>query len=340
MLKGAWVACVLGVVQPMALASPPEHDDPHGAPAAAKSTKVERPAKDEKPAAPERAAKTEPKADLKTEPKTEKAELPPPRRETATERRPLLSARSASVDEEPRPTNGAEALRALQQGNQRWAEGRVTNPRVDAERRQKLADEGQKPFVSVLTCADSRVPAERIFDQGIGDTFVVRVAGNVAEGAEIGTLEYGLGHLKTPLLVVMGHTKCGAVAAAATDAPVHGMVKRLVADIDPAVARAKRNNPGASKDELAQLAVKENVWQGIYDVLKSSETCRELVASGQVMVVGAVYDIATGKIEWLGEHPWQSEILGAIQASTKGGEAAGGKAEATAKGSDKDESGH
>ena len=117
-----------------------------------------------------------------------------------------------------------EALALLTQGNQRWVDGTTTNPSTDAERREALAENGQHPFVTILTCADSRIPVERVFDRGVGELFVVRVAGNVAGSSETGTIEYGVGHLKTRLLVVMGHTKCGAVAAACSGAELHGHV--------------------------------------------------------------------------------------------------------------------
>lgn len=204
-----------------------------------------------------------------------------------------------------------DALAALQEGNARWVTGQPINPNIEPSRRAFVADKGQKPFVTVLTCADSRLPVERIFDRGVGEVFVVRVAGNIAGNSETGTIEYGLGHLNTPLLVVMGHTKCGAVAAAASGAQLHGALGKLVATISPAVDRAKRNNPGAEGGELAAFAIRENVWQSVFDLYKSPEI-RGLVTQGKVKVVGAVCDISTGKVEWLGEHPWQSELMDAL----------------------------
>jgi carbonic anhydrase len=204
------------------------------------------------------------------------------------------------------------ALELLKEGNERWVGGTPQNPNSDSSRREQTADKGQKPFVTVLTCADSRIPVERVFDRGVGEVFAIRVAGNVAGASEAGTIEYGLGHLHTPLLVVMGHTKCGAVAAAASGAQVHGKVAELVGNITPAVDRAKRNNPDADSAELTAMAVKENVWQSIFDLYKSSQEIRALAKNGTVRVVGAIYDISTGKVEWLGEHPWQAEIIDAM----------------------------
>jgi carbonic anhydrase len=204
-------------------------------------------------------------------------------------------------------------LTLLKEGNERWINGANQNPNIEASRRQKLAAEGQHPFVTVLTCSDSRVPLERVFDRGIGDIFAARVAGNVSGGSEIGSIEYGAEHLHIPLLVVMGHSKCGAVQATVTNADVHGFIRKLVTTIEPAVARARRNNPDLDSNELLPIAIKENVWQSIFDLFKASSICRELVASGQLRVVGAVYDISTGKVDWMGEHPWQGELLTALE---------------------------
>lgn len=224
----------------------------------------------------------------------------------------------AAVEPKPKPratlkdiTTAEDAMAALQEGNARWVSGQPISPNIEPSRRALVADKGQKPFVTVLTCADSRLPVERIFDRGVGEVFVVRVAGNIAGNSETGTIEYGLGHLNTPLLVVMGHTKCGAVAAAASGAQLHGALGKLVATISPAVDRAKRNNPGADGNELAAFAIRENVWQSVFDLYKSPEI-RGLVTQGKVKVVGAVCDISTGKVDWLGEHPWQSELMDAL----------------------------
>ena len=136
------------------------------------------------------------------------------------ESRPTSKSKPTEKAAEPTdvPMTGDAALKMLQEGNQRWVMDKDENPNTDPSRRAMLAEKGQKPFVTILTCADSRLPVERIFDRGVGEVFVVRVAGNVAGTSETGTIEYAVGHIKTPLLVVMGHTKCGAVAAAASGA--------------------------------------------------------------------------------------------------------------------------
>ncbi len=208
------------------------------------------------------------------------------------------------------------ALNLLVEGNNRWVAGAAQHPNADSEQRSKQAA-GQTPSVTVLTCADSRIPVERVFDRGIGEIFTVRVAGNVTGEREIGTIEYGLGHLHTRLLVVMGHTKCGAVKACvdgAHNGALHGSVRELVASIEPAVDRARRNNPEADANELVNLAVKENIWQGVYNLMNGSDEIRTLVSKGEVKIVGALYDIQSGKVEFLGEHPWQKELLTAMNA--------------------------
>jgi len=202
-----------------------------------------------------------------------------------------------------------EVQKILADGNARYVADKVTCARVTQKRRAETAG-GQHPVATVIACSDSRVPVEFIFDQGIGDVFVIRVAGNVADTDEIGSIEYGVGHLKTPLLIILGHTHCGAVTAVITGAEVHGSIPRLVDNIMPAVKKAREKNPGATGDALIEEAVKMNVWQAVEDTFTGSEEVRRLVNAGSLKVVGAVYDIATGKVQWMGTHERQSELLG------------------------------
>ena len=212
-----------------------------------------------------------------------------------------------------------QALQLLIEGNSRWVSNRTENPSTEVSRRAEVSANGQKPFATVLTCADSRIPLERAFDRGVGEIFAIRVAGNIAGESETGTIEYGLEHLKTPLLVVMGHTKCGAVAASASGAQLHGAIGRLVGHVQPALDRAKKANPGLEGDALVAATVRENVWQSVYDLLKNSPEIREQASTGKVKVVGAIYDLATGKVEFMGEHPWQREVLAALNTGTNTG---------------------
>ncbi|CAG0969131.1 Carbonic anhydrase 2 [Phycisphaerales bacterium] len=140
-------------------------------------------------------------------------------------------AAPASAHESAGAPSAEAVLAMLREGNAHWASGKCENPSTDSSRRQETAA-GQHPFATIITCADSRLPVERIFDRGVGELFVVRVAGNVAGESETGTAEYAVEHLKTPVILVMGHTRCGAVAAAASGAELHGSLGRMVARIN------------------------------------------------------------------------------------------------------------
>jgi len=200
------------------------------------------------------------------------------------------------------------ALQRLNDGNTRFVSGDFRHPNLTPERRAEVAA-GQTPFATILTCSDSRVPAEAIFDQGLGDLFLVRVAGNVAKTDEIGSIEYGTSHLGTQLLVVMGHSSCGAVKAVVDGAEVHGNIPQLVDTIVPAVERTKAANPGLAGAQLLAKAVEANVWQSIDNIFENSATIRDLVKAGKLKVIGAVYDLASGQVQIKGEHPEQARLL-------------------------------
>jgi carbonic anhydrase len=210
---------------------------------------------------------------------------------------------AASETSKPSPE---AVVQMLKDGNERFAAGKSLHEHTDISRLKQAGSEnqGEHAYATVLTCSDSRVPVERIFDAGIMDIFVVRVAGNVVKTDEAGSIEYGLAHVHTPVLVVLGHTQCGAVKAVADTVQGHGHefernIPPLVAPIIPAVERAMRLHPDASAAEVVQRAIEENVWQGIEDLFMQSPAVREMVGKGQVVVVGAIYDVGVGTIEWL-----------------------------------------
>ncbi len=202
-----------------------------------------------------------------------------------------------------------EALKMLKDGNARYLEGKTTHPHQDAARRALTAGQGQHPFAAVLSCSDSRVPVELIFDQGIGDLFVIRVAGNVAATDEIGTMEF-VDYLGIPVLVVLGHSQCGAVTAAVEGTKLPGSMGVLVALIKPAADKARVDNPGAAAEALVAAAVKENVFQSMEDVLQKSPMIKAAVKAGKTKLLGAVYELDTGRVQWLGPHPNQEKLLG------------------------------
>jgi carbonic anhydrase len=212
-------------------------------------------------------------------------------------------------------------LALLQAGNARFVAGQSTHPHLDAKRLKQAGSEnqGDHAYATVITCSDSRVPVEAIFDAGIMDIFVIRVAGNVVDTDEAGSIEYGLAHVNTPVLVVLGHTQCGAVTAV-THA-VHGTghalernIPPLVDNIQPAVEKAIADHPEAHGDKVIPYAIVENVWQGIEDLFMTSPATRELVKSGKVKVVGAIYNVGTGQVEWL-DQAQTGKILAKVEAS-------------------------
>ncbi|MBF0152294.1 MAG: carbonic anhydrase [Magnetococcales bacterium] len=208
----------------------------------------------------------------------------------------LLSRLSlASADAAP-GVSPDKALAMLKEGNARFLAGKSEHPNLTIKRITETSG-GQHPFATFISCSDSRVPVEEVFDRGIGDLFVIRVAGNVADTDEIGTAEYGSGHLGVSLIVVMGHTKCGAVTAVVTGAKVGGSIPKLVDNIIPAAERAKAK--GLKDDALILEATKENVRQSISDLTAHSEELAHMVKEGKIKIVGAMYHTESGRVDWL-----------------------------------------
>jgi carbonic anhydrase len=215
----------------------------------------------------------------------------------------LASGASASLllDSLPRPLRQAAAaedpLARLMTGNKRYVSGKLVHPNQGAKRRAALTS-SQQPFAAILSCADSRVPPEVVFDQGLGDLFVVRAAGNVADNVGIGSLEYAVAVLEVPVVMVLGHSRCGAVDAAMKTAPgtqLSAGLGSLVEAIRPAVAQVK-DQPG---DMLAN-AVRANIVH-VVDQLKATKPTLEARASqGKIKIVGAHYDLATGVVALVG----------------------------------------
>jgi carbonic anhydrase len=212
--------------------------------------------------------------------------------------------------ENQHPDESGHALARLKRGNARFVNGNNRFPRIDAARRAETFRDGQHPFATVIACSDSRVPVELLFDQGMGDLFVVRVAGNVCAADETASAEFAVGYLGTPLLVVLGHRNCGMVSAVVRGTELKGTIPVIVEHIRPAVSRIK--GEGLSEAKLIDAAVRENVWQSIADLFARSPAIVERVRLGALRVVGAVYDIETGRVQWLGEHSRQRAFIGAV----------------------------
>jgi carbonic anhydrase len=184
----------------------------------------------------------------------------------------------------------AIAYKTLMEGNQRFVQGRLTGPHRSADRRTELA-QGQRPIATILSCADSRVPAELLFDQGLGDLFNVRVAGNIVTPEVLGSLEYAVELLETPLLMVLGHERCGAVTAAVNRQPVPGHIGDFLDEIQAAV-RQTQNLPGDPIDN----AVTANIQIQVQQILKQSPLITQRQTTGQVTIVGGRYDLDSGLV--------------------------------------------
>jgi carbonic anhydrase len=197
---------------------------------------------------------------------------------------------------EPATTPTAESvLQELKEGNAHHAAHRYVHPRETAVRQRELV-KGQHPHAAILSCADSRVPPEIVFDQGLGDLFTVRSAGNVSGDIEIGSLEYAVAHLDTPLLVVMGHQGCGAVTAAVEGGEALGHTSAFITPILPAVYQARQ-----LAGNTVENAVRLNVARVVDQLRTSGPVLANQVARGKLRVVGAVCSLDTGKVTWLPE---------------------------------------
>jgi len=213
----------------------------------------------------------------------------------------------------------------LKEGNGRFVAGRPLGARTKDAARKQLVEEGQAPHTAIIGCADSRAPLETIFDSMPGDLFVLRNAGNTcthAEGSMVGSLEFATGKLGSRLILVLGHTKCGAIAGAtqtylAAQGPqkagsaLQGLLQDLGAVAEQAVQEA---GPGASVEEVTARAVKVNVYHTMSFLLRFSESIRSAVREGTVQIQGGIYNLETGCVDFLGRLPTQAELLDSTMA--------------------------
>ncbi len=191
----------------------------------------------------------------------------------------------------PYPQNPDEALQRLKEGNTRFVNDDAIHPNRDDERKI-LQSKGQTPFASIMSCSDSRVPSEIVFDQGLGDLFLVRTAGQVMAEASIGSLEFSVAVLGTKLIVVMGHEKCGAVNGAIGSDKLPGEIEYLVEQIRPAIA------PYRGKPEALEDACKANILYQVNKIKNTGPILSKAVADGTIKVVGAYYNLQTGKVDF------------------------------------------
>lgn len=183
-----------------------------------------------------------------------------------------------------------ESLQKLVEGNKRYSFSKQSHPNQDIERRNEVA-KGQKPFAVIVGCSDSRIPPEIIFDQGLGDLFVIRVAGNIVDDVALGSIEYATSHLGSQLIVVLGHSKCGAVTATVQGGEAHGHIGSIVKAILPAVERAK-----AETGDLTDNSIRANALLVADQIKTSQPILSEMARNGKIEVVSAYYDLDSGLV--------------------------------------------
>jgi carbonic anhydrase len=196
-----------------------------------------------------------------------------------------------------------EALHRLREGNRRFAgDARIHDSLVGETRRRELAG-GQQPFAIILGCSDSRVPAETVFDQGLGDLFVIRVAGNIVASSQVGSVEFAAARFGTRLVVVLGHSQCGAILATLEELQqptknqsrhLRSIVDRVRPSVETLLATELRHDPGA----LVREAVRANIRMSAAHLRHGSEILEQLIQREGLLVVGAEYSLETGEVEF------------------------------------------
>jgi carbonic anhydrase len=199
-----------------------------------------------------------------------------------------------SASDEASAVSADQALQMLAEGNERFVSGNATHPDQSSLRLAEVTS-GQHPFAIVVGCSDSRVPPEIVFDQGIGDLFVIRTAGQVLDNAAIASIEYGVEHLGVPLVVVLGHDSCGAVTAVVAGGEAPGHLGSLVEAIQPAVDEARG---AVGEDQLLNQSIDNNIFNIVQQIESSEPVLAEYVADGRLQVVGARYHLETGAVDF------------------------------------------
>lgn len=191
---------------------------------------------------------------------------------------------------------GNEALQLLRDGNKRFTTGNLAVKDMGKTRREELVSKGQDPFAIIITCSDSRVPPELLFDQALGDLFVIRTAGNIVDPIAVGSAEYAVEHLGVQLLVILGHSNCGAVKATVDGGEAPGCIAAIVSKIIPSVQKAKA--AGASGNDLYETSTLENI-KAVIDEIKESHIVQHFIKDGKLTVIGAKYHLNSGEVEFL-----------------------------------------
>ncbi len=235
------------------------------------------------------------------------AAKPKPARAAAT--RPAQPAQA--VSEKPlelRPHTAEEVLTELKAGNKRFVSGKPRHPNISNLRVRQTGREGEHPFAVLLTCSDSRVPPELVFDQGLGDIYTVRMAGNVANADQIASIEYAVDQSRAPLVVVMGHTECNTIRSM-VEGRVSQAMSRVLGNVKQAFDRTRYGAPSLTGKPLLTAVTQMNVWESIEDMLRGSAVLRDKLRTSEVRIVGANYQVETGEVSWMGAHPDQCDFV-------------------------------
>lgn len=198
-----------------------------------------------------------------------------------------------------------QALQRLRDGNRRFVSGETGHMRAVERVHSGESAQGQNPFAIVLACSDSRVPIELIFDQGIGDLFVIRVAGNVVASSQVGSIEYAARQFGTKLVLVLGHSNCGAVIAtlnelARREAHRSPGLRAIVDRVRPAVEPVLAKHEMSEGEQVLHEAIRANIDRSVGRLAHGSRILEKLIDRGELMVVGAEYSVETGAVEFLG----------------------------------------
>lgn len=197
-----------------------------------------------------------------------------------------------------------EALTRLKEGNERFVAQKGQHKEHSSEGRRLKLVEGQMPYAVILGCSDSRVPAEIVFDQGLGDLFVIRVAGNIVAPSQVGSIEFAVESYGTPLVVVLGHSNCGAIDATLNaiknpQVPASHNLMSIVSRIRPSIETLTETELAKDPEALKQHAVRANIRTSVSQVRYSSPYLENQIKSGNLMVVGAQYSLETGQVDFL-----------------------------------------
>lgn len=206
----------------------------------------------------------------------------------------FAAALIAGGHEAPAALTPEQALARLKAGNMRFVKHKEKHPDISFDRRRSLSRDGQHPYAVILGCSDSRVPPELIFDEGLGDLFVIRDAGNVVDDEVLGSIEYAVEHLGVRLVVVLGHEKCGAVSAAVAGGEAHGHIKAVMKAIEPAVEETK-GMPG----DKVHNCVLANARRVARLIRESEPILKEAADHKKIQVIAADYDLETYSVEFL-----------------------------------------